>query len=67
MFFSTKTKAKLTLGQLGLTTGWLAQNGGARAALDDGGGMGEDDAGVSTILGREEFQGDDSVTNAIHT
>lgn len=34
----------LTLGQLGLTTGWLAEDGGAVAALDDGGGVGEDGA-----------------------
>ena len=34
----------LTLGQLGLTTGWLAEHGGAVAALDNGGGVGEDGA-----------------------
>jgi len=34
----------LTLGQLGLTTGWLAEHGGAVAALNNGGGVGEDGA-----------------------
>jgi len=48
---------KLTLGQLGLTTGWLAENGGARAALNDGGSVGEDGAkgcqsGVSSLTKR---------------
>lgn len=33
---------KPTLGELGLTAGWLAENGSARAALDDGRRVGED-------------------------
>ena len=38
---------ELTLGQLGLTTGWLAKNGSAVTALDNGGSVGEDGAIVS--------------------
>ena len=36
--------AKLTLGQLGLSSGWLTQDRGAVTALNDGGGVGEDGA-----------------------
>lgn len=53
-------KYKLTLGKLGLTTGWLAENGGARAALDDGGSVGEDGAEESvgtSSMKRKEVRG----------
>jgi hypothetical protein len=45
-----RKRLKLTLSQTSLTAGGLAQDGSARAALNDGGGVGKDSAGMSAWI-----------------